>query len=134
MDSFQDRRSEKIMLVNTVKLMMGTNVKNGKQILKGQFGVLSWWSDNLETLAHYYEGYAIEITVKIDPKLEMEYVRYLDKLEEIGCSIEEYTYGFIDVICPIGAIWYSFGKDYLEKNIVEIKEIFPDLSSFYEEE
>jgi hypothetical protein len=114
--------------------MIGTNVKNGEQMLKGKFNDLSWWSDNLETLAHYYEGCAVKIVVKIDPKLEMEYVRYLGTLDEIGCPIDKYTYGFIKTICPEGATWYSFSKDYLEKNIIGIEEIFPDLSSFYEEE
>jgi hypothetical protein len=122
------------VLISTVKLMTGTNERSGEQLLKGRFNDLSWWSNNLETAAHYYEGCIIEIIVKVNPMLEMKYLRHLGELEEIECPIETYTYGFAETVCPKDAIWYSFSKDYLEKNIVEIKEIFPDLSSFNEEE
>lgn len=121
------------MIVNTVKLMIGTNMTKGSELLKGVFQDLSWWSDNLETLAHYYDGCAIEITVKLDPTLEVEYVHCSGDIKWLTDHLPEYTYGFVEVVYPAGAIWYSFSKDYLEKNIVEIKEIFPDLSGFNEE-
>lgn len=121
------------MATQTVKLMIGTNDRIGTEMLNRDFKGMSWWSDNLETLAHYYEGRAIEITVKLDFKKQMKYFREFWDLVESGIPIEEYTYGFITVICPKDAVWYSFSADYLKENVIEVKEIFPDLSEFYEE-
>jgi len=49
----------------TIKLMTGTNVDNGRKLLRKEFQDFSSWSDNLETIAHYYEGCVIEITVDL---------------------------------------------------------------------
>ena len=117
--------------MTTIKLMTGTNERVGKDLLNRKFNDLSFWSDNLETVAHYFEGSAIQITIKLNTKQEMEYVRGLD---EPDFNILNYTYGKAEVICPKDAIWYSFSKKYLEENVINIEEIFPDMSEFNEEE
>lgn len=37
----------------------------------------------METLAHYYEGCAIEMLIELDPKKKMEYVRCLDEFKDL---------------------------------------------------
>ena len=120
-------------MIKTVKLMMGIDELTGAEIFKNGFKGLSWWSDNMETLAHYYEGCAIEITVKLDSKKAMEFVRDWGELSALKIPIGKYTYGSAEVICPKGATWYSFNADYLAKNVIKIEEIFPDLSEWNEE-
>jgi hypothetical protein len=118
-------------LKTAVVLFSRTNEKAGSELIKGNFPNLSFWSNNLETLARYYEGVAVEITVELDSEERMPYVREMD---ELGCPLSEYTYGFAEIGCPKGAVWYSFSGDYLKGNVVDVREIFPDLSAFNEEE
>lgn len=116
-----------------IKLMTGTNIKNGDLLLKGIFQDFSSWSDNLETVAHYYEGRVIEIDIKLDLESKMEYIREKSDIDSLNINPEDYNYGYIEVKYPVGATWYSFSKKYLEQHILEIKEIFPDMSKFEEE-
>lgn len=120
------------MRPNIIKLLTGTNDKNGECLVARRFNDLSWWSDNLETLAHYYEGAAVEITVELDPRLKMEYVRELDNIDRLNCTLSNYTYGYMEVACPKGATWYSFSGGYLRAHVIGVKYIFPDLSEFNE--
>ena len=113
--------------------MRGTTERNGRQLLRKEFNELSWWSANLETVAHYYEGSVVEITVEIDNKESMSYVtNTVEANEMMDFDSSKYTFGFIEVKYPKDAIWYSFGGNYLSDHIIEIKEIFPDLSAFNE--
>ena len=114
--------------MKTVKLITGTNVACGESLLRKEFNDLSWWSDNLETVAHYYEGKVIEIEVELHTKEEMEYTRMSEYID-----VYKYTYGHAEVTCPKGAIWYSFSGEYLKKNVVSIKEVYPDMKEFNEE-
>jgi hypothetical protein len=115
--------------LKTVTILTGTNVKNGKKLLNREFDGISWWSNNYETLAHYYEGCAIEMIVKVNPKVKQEYIR---EVQDLTTPVSEYTYGFIRVLYPKGAIWYSFGASYLKDNVISIKEIFPNLEAYNE--
>ena len=49
-----------------VTIFTGTNIISGSKLLNKDFPIISWWSNNLETLAHYYEGCAVEITIKLE--------------------------------------------------------------------
>lgn len=118
------------MINQTIKLMIGTNMHGGVDLLKRNFRDLSWWSDNLETVAHYYEGCALEITVTLEPEIQKSYVRCMDDCHQLHL----YTYGSAEIRCPKGATWYSFSKKYLEEHMIDIKEIFPDMSEFNEGE
>lgn len=115
--------------LKTVTIFTGMDVENGKKVLNGDFNTVSWWSDNYETLAHYYEGCAIEIKVQLIPQLEQNYIR---EVGDLNVPISEYTYGFAEMECPKDAIWYSFGAQYLKNNVLDIREIFPDLSMYNE--
>lgn len=112
-----------------VTIFAGTNIISGSKLLNKDFPIISWWSNNLETLAHYYEGCAVEISIKLDSNEKQEYIRDLSDLQDDSSG---YTYGFEEMLYPEGAIWYSFSKSYLEKNVIEIKEIFPDLNKYSE--
>ena len=116
-----------------VKVILGTNKENGFGLMHGKYNDLQWWSDNMETLAHYYEGCAIEMIIELDPKYEMTYIANLEEVKYLKIGIEEYTYGFAEVLYPKGAIWYSFSGNYIETHAIDIKEIFPDLSRYKEE-
>lgn len=113
-----------------VKIFTGTNLENKDKLLNKEFDDISWWSDNYETLAHYYEGAAVEITVRLKPEIQQDYIRYREEDQDIS----NYTYGFAEMRCPAGAIWYSFSADYLKENVLDVKEIFPDLSMYNEED
>ena len=112
--------------------MVGTNPKNGKDLVKGIYNDLSWWSNNIETVAHYYEGCVIQIKVRLDSDRAMKYVCNVEEANKLCLSLSRYTYGFDEVICPRNANWYSFNGEYLRHNVAEVKEIFPDLSEFNE--
>lgn len=115
-----------------VKLMTGTNISNGDQLLQKKFKNFSSWSDNLETVAHYYEGRVIEITIELILDEQREHIRDAEDLELLNIKPEEYTYGFAEMRYPKNAIWYSFSKKYLDDHVIDIREIFPDLSEFDE--
>lgn len=109
-----------------VRIFMGTNLEYKDMILNREFNDISWWSDNFETVAHYYEGAVVEITVKLYPEQRQDYIRYIEDNQDVS----NYTYGFAEMRCPAGAIWYSFSRKYLEENVIDVQEIFPDLSDY----
>lgn len=111
-------------------LYTGTNIINGKNLLKRKFNVLSWWSDDLCTLAHYYEGTAIKATIKLKPEIKTEYVCSLKDIDDLKLSLSEYTYGNMEMIYPKSATWYSFSSQYLKDYVIDIVEIFPDLTKY----
>ena len=110
-----------------VKLMISTNPEAGKAMLNNSFNPIVWASDDLMTVAHYYEGCVLEIEIKLLESLKKYYTRCY--------NVEsDYTWGTAEMAYPAGANWYSFSKDYITENLVGIKEIFPDLSEYQEEE
>ena len=133
LDDMICKEIDKQKRIKTVKLITGTNNHTGELLLKGYYSDLSWWSDNLETAAHYYEGKIIEITVELDAIKDMGHIRCTEELAKLGMNISEYEFGSAEVLCPKGAIWYSFSRDYLLKHVTKVEEIFPDMSEFNEE-
>lgn len=117
-------------MISTVTIFTGTNKIQGSKLIKRKFPDFSSWSDNLETLAHHYEGMAVQITIELDSEKEQVYIR---EPQDLVLPASEYTYGFAEMECPKGAIWYSFGGPYLDYHVIEVKEIFPDLNAFNEE-
>lgn len=117
--------------IKTIKIMMGIDDLTAEDILKREFKGISWWSDSLETVANYYDGCAIEMTVKLDSKVEMKFVDNWKQFNKLRIPFKEYTYGFKD---HNGSVWYSFNADYLIKYCVSIKEIHPDLSIYFNKE
>ena len=97
-------------------LLRGTNIKDGKSILNGEINNITWWSNNYETVEHYYEGCVIELTIDIHEEDRMEYL--------IESTINEnYTFGYSEMLYPEGAIWYSISSRYIKTHVVSIKEI-----------
>lgn len=111
-----------------MELFRATNVKEGNEILKGEFNELTWWSNNYETIDHYYEGSIIKINIDLDKTKEQEYINeYSDNYD-----LTNYTYGYAEMEYPKDAIWYSFSKKYLEENIRSIEEFdLKDLKSIF---
>lgn len=111
--------------MKTVKLMIGTNKYVMQEMLNGNFNELVWASDDLETVAHYYEGVALEITVKLIDRYKRVYLRN-------GVTLNKYKNGYgwgcAEMKYPPNATWYSFSREYLQKYLISIKEIHPDLS------
>ena len=64
-----------LMSKRRVKLMIGTNGNVAERMLKGNFNTLVWASDDMETVAHYYEGAVVEITVKLLDSKKRQYLR-----------------------------------------------------------
>ena len=114
-----------------VKVMVSTNPAIRDRMLRREFNDLVWASDNMETVAHYYEGAVVELEVELCPEVEMEYVR--DETE-LDCPTGSYTYGVALMRCPAGALWYSFSREYLLSHVVGAREVFPDLSPWSVEE
>lgn len=103
--------------MNIVELYTGTNIKNGTKLINKQFRPISWWSDNYETIEHYYEGCVIKIEVNLDERLRQDYIRSVEE------SKPNYTYGFDEMLVPEGATWYSFSESYLINNLVSVEEV-----------
>ena len=38
------------------------------------------------------------------------------------------------MLCPAGANWYSFSREYIMKNLLSIREIYPDISKYQEDD
>lgn len=110
--------------ITTKTLVIGTHQGCLERFLRGDYNDVVYASDNLETVAHYYEGAIIEITVKLDLSLKREYIESSLKLSS------DYTWGCVESLYPKGATWYSFSKDYIKTHLVSAREIFPDLSQF----
>lgn len=112
-----------------VSLMIGSNSNVLAKMKAGEFNDIVWASDNLETVAHYYEGCIINLIVSLDHSLMQEYVA---TRRELKVTPAEYTWGCVSMHCPTGALWYSFSKSYLQSHLVEVKEIYPNLSEYFE--
>lgn len=108
-----------------IKVLVSTNKRECERLLRREFRELTWASDNLETVAHYYEGAVVELTVRLDKSLEMDYVRGRCELD---VPVTDYGYGVAEMRCPKDALWYSFSKNYLLTHVVEAREVFPDLT------
>lgn len=111
-------------------VMIGTNQAVADALFNREFNPIVWASDNIETVAHYYEGYAVELQVRMIPEQRMEYCSSKADLENLPGEPTDYTYGFATMSCPANAIWYSFSSRYLKENMVSAREIFPDLSKY----
>lgn len=116
-----------------MKVLVSTNPRIGNLMLSGVYNELVWASDNLETVAHYYEGCVLEIDVVLDASVRMSYVSDTEDRNSLGLRPEQYTYGFAEMRCPAGATWYSFSGTYLVKHVRSIKEVYPDLSPWQDE-
>lgn len=136
-------KSAVISGVNEIKLMIGTNPHVLEKMQKGEFRPIVWASDNLATVAHYYEGCVIELTVELVEDLKQQYVASVVEILEIrpkeciGDHIQEfikgYTWGCDFMKCPAGATWYSFSSGYLREHLRGIKEIRPNLDKYFDE-
>jgi len=62
----------------------------------------------------------------------MDYISELIDFNYLDIKPENYTYGYTEVKYPRGAFWYSFSEKYLKHHVVEVKEVFPNLSKFDE--
>lgn len=110
----------------TVHLIIGTNPQVLSQMQRGVFNHTIWASDNLQTAAHYYEGCVIGFDVRLVKSRNGDY-----------CShpvCDGYGWGRTEVNYPEGAIWYSFSGEYLKEHMLSIREEFPDLSQFEEDD
>lgn len=116
-------------VLSVVQVMVSTNPHIRDMMLRGEFNTLVWASDNLETVAHYYEGAVVELTVRLDKSLEMDYVR--DEYE-LTVPIDDYGFGVAEMRCPKDALWYSFSRNYLLTHVVGVCEVFPDLTPWYD--
>lgn len=101
-------------------LYRGTNNKECEDFKSKHIPQLSWWSDNYETIEHYYEGCVLKIVIQIDESIKQHYVADVDDLK---CDEELYTFGYSEISYPKGAIWYSFSKNYLLSHFVSIEEV-----------
>lgn len=118
-----------------MKLMVSTNSRAGNQMLNGVYNEFIWASDNMETVAHYYEGCVIELDVRLNRAQHIGYISCKDDIALYGISPAAYTYGMKSgMIHPAGGKWYSFSASYLRANLKGIREIHPNLSKWQEEE
>lgn len=104
--------------MKTIVLYTGTNVLGRDRNLKREFKDISWWSRDLATINHYYEGHVVEITVHLDDTKEMEFVSSDDKVD-----YDTYTWGSAILAIPKDAIWYSFSSNYLKEHVTKIEEV-----------
>lgn len=114
-----------------VTIMIGTNPYACACMLRGEYNLLVWASASLETVAHYFEGAVVELTVQLDNSLRSEYVRGANELRELP-NADSYGWGVAEVRYPDGASWYSFSREYLKTHVVSIQEIHPDLTPWME--
>ena len=56
-------------------LIIGTNKAHVKKFLNHEFNRLTFASDNMETVAHYWEGGVIEFIVELDDSVKTKYIR-----------------------------------------------------------
>lgn len=117
--------------MQTAKLMIATNPYVYELMRGGKYNDLVWASDNLETVAHYYEGTVVEIEVYLNKSRQRQYLRSTALLHRYR---RPYGWGCAEMKCPEGAIWYSFSREYLHEYLISMREIFPDLSPWNEED
>lgn len=117
-----------------IELMIGTSSQAADKFLNKEFNDITFMSDNLETVAHYYEGAVVLVKVVLDQKAKTGYVRSTEESRLLGMSPETYGWGCAEMLCPEGATWYSFSKQYLQKHVISVTLAYPDLSAYFEEE
>ena len=106
-----------------VKLYSGTSIEKGEKLINKIFPDISYWSNNYETLEHYYEGCVLELTIDIDEKLRDDYIA---DIEELMIPLREYEYGVQEVKYPAGAMWYSISRKYILTHKFKIREVSLD--------
>lgn len=111
-----------------VSLMIGTNERVLAEMKNKVFNELVWASNNLETVAHYYEGCVVLLVVELLPEEAMLYVK--------GTAYKpaHYSWGVVLTSTPKDALWYSFSAEYLQEHTLFVHEVFPDLSKYQEKE
>ena len=112
-----------------VRVMVATNPMVRDRMLRREFNDLVWASDDMETVAHYYEGAVVEMCVDLCSDVEMSYVRSSSELE---VPVEDYTFGVAEMHYPAGAYWYVFSRAYLLEHASNISEVFPNLEPYME--
>lgn len=112
-----------------VRVMVATNPEVRDRMLRREFNDLVWASDDMETVAHYYEGAVVEMQVDLCSKVEMQYVR---DASELVVPVGEYTFGVAEMHYPPGAYWYVFSRAYLLEHATDIREVFPNLEQYME--
>lgn len=108
-----------------VTLYRGCNLHEKNCIVTREFHDITWWSTNIKDAGHYYEGCCLKMDIKLYTNSIMRYVQESNQIPS------NYTFGYEEMECPKGSIWYSFGKEYLKENILEIREVQPE---FYEDD
>lgn len=117
--------------MKTVRLMIGTNRYVLNEMLKGNYNTLVWASDDFETVAHYFEGAVVEITVTLVDRYKRQYLRNMNTLSKYKNG---YGWGMALMKYPPNATWYSFSREYLKKYLVNIREIHLDLSKWQDDD
>ena len=115
--------------MKTVKLMIGTSRLALLTMSNGQFNQVVWASDNMETVAHYYEGAVVELEIQLVERYRRSYIRSYQELSKY----KSYWWGCARMRCPAGATWYSFSRGYLHRYLIGLREIHPDLSPWNED-
>lgn len=93
-----------------------------------QFNQVVWASDNMETVAHYYEGAVVELEIQLVERYRRSYIRSYQELSKY----KSYGWGCERMRCPAVATWYSFSRGYLHRYLIGLREIHPDLSPWNE--
>lgn len=104
----------------TITLYRGTSIKDVELLEKEIFTKLTWWTNNYETVEHYYEGAVLELRISIDTDDEDDYIGHES---ELCIPLRMYKYGMITVNYPPGAEWYSFSPSYINTNMKSYREI-----------
>lgn len=112
-----------------VRVMVATNPMVRDRMLRREFNDLVWASDDLETVAYYYEGAVVEMQVDLCSKVEMKFVSDTSELE---VPVGDYTFGVEEMHYPAGAYWYVFSRAYLLEHASNIREVFPNLEPYME--
>ena len=99
-----------------MKLYRGTNPIEATNMINGIIKRVSWWSNDYETIEHYFEGSVLEIDIHLENETS-EYIRDMNDVHN------GYTYGFAELNYPPGAIWYSISDEYIIKNMKTLREI-----------
>lgn len=116
-------------IMKTIKLMIGTSRLAMIQMFNGMFNKVVWASDNMETVAHYYEGAVVEIEIQLVERYRRSYIRSCQELSKY----KSYGWGCARMGCPAEAAWYSFSREYLQIYLIGIREIHPDLTPWNED-